>query len=223
GVCGNPQTKEIRVVECADCEVPVVCPTNIAVTATPELIQVNETTTFTATADLNGNSPTFNWTVSAGEIVSGQGTNAIVVRATEGLGGQSITATGTLGNIDPSCQNTASATVQVGETPVAKVVDEYGKLKPNDEKARLDTFAVELQNNPNARGLIIAYGTGRNPARNAQARIAFALRYLTQTRGIDAGRIDTVDGGASSAERTQLYVVPAGATAPTPTPTPTPQ
>ncbi len=45
---------------------------------------------------------TYNWSVSAGTITSGQGTSTITVDTT-GLGGQSVTATVSIGGADPSC------------------------------------------------------------------------------------------------------------------------
>ena len=54
--------------------------------------------------------PTYTWSVTAGKITSGQGTTKITVD-TSNLGGQSITATVTVGGYDPRCINTASCTV----------------------------------------------------------------------------------------------------------------
>ena len=62
-----------------------------------------------------GDSVTYNWTVSAGVIESGQGTKSIKVRTDENMEGQSVTATVEIGNLPPgpACQNTASETAPV--------------------------------------------------------------------------------------------------------------
>ena len=101
----------------------------------------------------------------------------------------------------------------------ASKFDEYGNIRFNDEKARLDNYAIQLQNDPNARGAIIAYGGRRGRRGEAQARANRARDYLVNTRGIDAGRIDTIDGGYRDELTVELWVVPAGATAPTASPT----
>jgi hypothetical protein len=43
-----------------------------------------------------------------------------------------------------------------------------------------------------------------------------AKDYLVNTRGIDAGRIVIIDGGCRAEVTVDLFVCPAGATAPTP-------
>ncbi|MDQ2921342.1 MAG: hypothetical protein M3R52_07010, partial [Acidobacteriota bacterium] len=48
----------------------------------------------------------------------------------------------------------------------------------------------------------------------AQARADRAKDYLVNTRGIDAGRLTTVDGGCRSDLAVELWVVPTGATPP---------
>jgi hypothetical protein len=155
---------------------------------------------------------TYNWSVSAGTITSGQGTPTITVD-TANLAGQSITATLSVGGADPACSGTtASCTTAVKPPkPVASQFDEYGNIKFNDEKARLDNYAIQLQNNPGSTGTIIAYGSYEG---EGQARADRAKNYLVNTRGIDAGRITTIDGGCRSALAVQLWVVPTGADAP---------
>ncbi|MEO7094691.1 MAG: hypothetical protein ABI175_15645 [Polyangiales bacterium] len=58
--------------------------------------------------------PTFRWTVTAGKIVSGQGTSSIVVDST-GLSGASVVAKVELGGLASQCATTGtSVTVLVG-------------------------------------------------------------------------------------------------------------
>src|SRR5258705_10595666 len=102
---------------------------------------------------------TYNWSVSAGTISGGQGTSSITVD-TAGLGGQTVTATVELGGLDPSCSRTASCTTSVkAPNPPAVKFAEHGNIKFNDEKARLDNYAIQLQNHPDSQGYIIAYGS----------------------------------------------------------------
>ena len=196
----------VTVAECTDCKPP--CPT-VSVSCPSE---VDQGSAITFSSSLSGNANvTYNWSVSAGTITSGQGTSSITVD-TAGLAGQTVTATVELGGLDPVCSRTASCSTSV--KPLAAVptkFDEYGNIRFNDEKARLDNYAIQLQNQPGAQGYIIAYGTC---AGEAQARADRAKNYLVNTRGIDAGRIVTIDGGCRADLTVELWVVPTGATPP---------
>ena len=123
-----------------------------------------------------------------------------------------MTATVELGGLDPACSRTASCSTSVrAPNPPARKFDEYGNIKFNDEKARLDNFAIELQNQPGEQGYIIAYGSC---AGEAQARADRAKDYLVNTRQIDAARLVAIDGGCRSELAVELWVVPTGATPP---------
>lgn len=201
-------TVTVAVCECA----PPPCPT-VSVSC-PADVQQGSPITFNASVtggppDL---APTYNWSVSAGTISSGQGTSSITVD-TAGIGGQTVTATVELGGVAPECSRTASCStsviVPVEVTPTR--FDEYGDIRFNDEKARLDNYAIQLQNQAGAQGYIIAYGTCEG---QGQARADRAKNYLVNTRGIEAGRITTIDGGCRADLAVELWIVPTGATPP---------
>jgi hypothetical protein len=199
----------VTVAECR-CEVP--CPV-VAVSCTDA---VDQGAPITFSASVTGGSAsataTYNWSVSAGTITSGQGTPTITVD-TAGLGGQTVTATVEVGGYPPACGRTASCSTQVRPPPVIEPTkfDEYGNIRFNDEKARLDNYAIQLQNSPGAEGYIIAYGTC---AGEGQARADRAKNYLVNTRGIQATRIVTIDGGCRADLTVQLWIVPTGANKP---------
>ncbi|HET6891376.1 MAG TPA: hypothetical protein VFH31_09760 [Pyrinomonadaceae bacterium] len=200
----------VTVTECPCAPPP--CP-NISVSC-PSDVEEGQPITFTAsvTGGPAGLTPTYNWSVSAGTISSGQGTSSITVDTT-GAGGQTVTATVEVGGIDPACSKTASCSTGVKPKPVVTPIkfDEYGDIRFNDEKARLDNYAIQLQNQPGATATIIAYGTC---AGEGQARADRAKNYLVNTRGIEASRITAIDGGCRSDLKVELWIVPEGATAP---------
>jgi hypothetical protein len=118
-----------------------------------------------------------------------------------------------VGGLDPSCPRTASASTPIKpKPPLARKFDEYGNIRFNDEKARLDNFAIQLQNEPTAQGYIIGYGSCDA---EGQTRANRAKDYLVNTRGIDGGRLMVVDGGCLPELLVQLWVAPQGAMAPT--------
>ena len=196
----------VTVANCTGCVAP--CPT-VSVSC-PSSVDPGSAITFSSSLSSSAN-VTYNWSVSAGTISSGQGTSSITVDST-GLGGQTVTATVEVGGLDPACSRTASCSTSITTpAPIPTKFDEYGNIKFNDEKARLDNYAIQLQNQPGAQGYIIAYGSC---AGEAQARADRAKDYLVNTRGIDAGRIVTMDGGCRSDLSVELWIVPSGATPP---------
>jgi hypothetical protein len=189
-----------------------VCP-NVTINC-PDVQQAGTPVTFTASVSggTPGISPVYNWVVSAGQIISGQGTPTITVD-TAGLAGQPITATVEVAGYQLDCR--ASCQASVPAPPDSKKFDEIGEVARDDEKARFDVFAIELQNSPGAQGYIIGYGGSRRFGTGRQ-RAERARDYIVGTRGIDAGRIVVLDGGARTTGSTQLWIVPAGATPPRP-------
>ena len=170
--------------------------------------------TFTANVTPGTYDPTYNWTVSAGTIESGQGTPSIVVRTTSDMAGSSVTATVNIGGAPAGCDCTVtgSETAGVEQAPQPILIDEFGAMSNDDIRGRLDLFFAELSNNPNNQGYIINYGT---PAQVA-ARERLIRNHITFRR-FDASRITLVNGGDTGAgPTTKLYRVPPGATNPTP-------
>ena len=160
---------------------------------------------------------TYNWTVSAGTISSGQGTSLIEVDTT-GIGGYSVTATVETGGYEPRCQTSRSATAIVQKLLSARKFDEYGAVALEDQKARLDNFAIELQNDPMTQAYVIVYGGRRSARGTAVARIKTVNTYLMTTRGVDSNRIVAIDGGYREEPTTELWIVPDGAVQPTASP-----
>jgi hypothetical protein len=102
--------------------------------------------------------------------------------------------------------------------------DTFGDGNCEDEMARLDNFAIQLQNEPSAKGLIVFYGgqhfRGRLPKRGeAAARAARLKPYLVERRGVPADQVIVMDGGYDQEWRVVLWIVPQGASLPTPNPT----
>ena len=108
-------------------------------------------------------------------------------------------------------------------SPIQKF-DEFGDIKCEDEMARLDNFAIQLQHEPQAKGVIIFYGgkTFREklPRRgDAAARAARLKPYLVNRRGIPAAQVIVIDGGYAEEWRVELWIIPSGASLPAAQPT----
>lgn len=163
--------------------------------------------------------PTYNWTVSAGTIESGQGTSSIDVSTAELTESGFITATVDIGGFDRECNTAESCTSNVIKKAEARKLDEYGALEAKDENERLDNFVIELQNDPTTQGYIIAYGGRTSRATDVQKAADKAKNYMVSKRNADPSRLATVNGGLREQPATELWIVPFGAEPPVPTPT----
>jgi hypothetical protein len=169
----------------------------------------------TFTANVSGGTPgvtsTYRWTVTGGTITSGQGTTSITVD-TGDLAGQPVTAKVEVLGYNLDC--TATCTAQIPARPRPRTFDEIGDVPFDDEKARLDIFAVQLQNEPDARGYVVVYPGSKSRPGAAQRRADRAKDYLTNSRGLEPSRIVTLVGPPREGLTIQLWVVPAGADPP---------
>jgi hypothetical protein len=112
-----------------------------------------------------------------------------------------------------------AASVQAA-SPISKF-DEFGDINCEDEMARLDNFAIQLQNTPSAKGYMIFYGgrrfRGRLPRLGEAAARAGRLKpYLVNRRGIPAEQVVVINGGYQESFNVELWIVPAGAEPPQP-------
>ena len=90
--------------------------------------------------------------------------------------------------------------------------DEYGRICWDNEKARLDNFAIQLLNdNSSTLGHIIVYDGKRACREEAIARALRAKKYLVEYRKVPANRIVWRWGGYQHELMTTLVIHPAGA------------
>lgn len=177
----------------------------------------------TYTADVSGGdpgvTPTFNWTVSAGSISSGQGTSTIKVE-TVGAGGQTITATVDVGGYSRECATSDSCTISVTKksVPAAKF-GEYTTADLSANKAQLDKWVLALQQDPTAQGYLIAYGGRASQPEDAQKAADNATDYTINVRKMDGARTLSGVGGYREQPTVELWIAPAGGTPPMATPT----
>jgi hypothetical protein len=188
--------------------IEIACPTNVA---------LGQPVTFTS--HLSGGIPAntsavYNWTVSAGTIISGQGTDTIKVDTTN-LGGQSVTATLSVGGYNLDCAASCSIVTPL-PAPTNRKFDEFPDISRNDEKARLDNYMIELQNDPGATAYVIVYPGRTGKHGIVQQHAARIVDYLVNSRGLDKSRITTLVGPTRDQLNVELWVAPAGATPPNP-------
>lgn len=205
---------------------PSPCSISVNLSA-PSSVAEGEIITYTADVSYKGSlSLNYNWTVSpaSAKILSGSGTPTITVDST-GLGNQRITATLVVddGSGDAMCRQVTQASTLIPPAPSreepAREFDVCCNCTFDDQKARLDNLAVELQNDPSTTAYIIAYAGRGSRAGEANRLGARALDYLTSQRGMDKSRIVVLNGGYREQDCVELWIVPRGATPPQPRPT----
>lgn len=101
----------------------------------------------------------------------------------------------------------------------ARLFDSYPDIRFNDEKARLDNFAIAIREEPGSRGYVVVYGQRACAPGEAKGRANRARRYLVNTRRMEADRVVTVTPGYRDGLSVELYLVPLGSTLPPLTPT----
>ncbi len=214
GFCGQTKTETVTVKEC-DCVPKCACPTTFDISG-GGVVNPGEPMNFTA--NVSGGSTgdiTYNWTVSAGTITSGQGTASISVDTT-GLAGQNVAATVTIAGdgLCANCEKQKTETGSVQPKPVPRQFDEFGNLPDDEVKARIQNLYVELGSNPNSQGYIINYGTDKEVAKR-EKQITKAITFLK----LDPSRVTIVRGGANAmgaGVNTKVWIVPPGADNPQP-------
>lgn len=101
------------------------------------------------------------------------------------------------------------------EAQEARKFDDFGDIQSSDLKARLDNFAIQLNNEPAAKGFIVTYRSRRDLPGLSNRLAIRSKDYLVNTRGLAVDRIATVDGGEADCLAQEFWIVPPG-TAPKP-------
>jgi hypothetical protein len=213
GICGKTETRTIEVTQC-DCippERPCVCPTTFDIDGPTGVTNPGETMTFTATvAGGTATDITYNWTVSAGTIESGQGTPTITVRVPADLFNSNITATVDIGGtgLCTQCERQRSETAPTAGRPGVSPFDTFGRLQNDEVRGRLDNFFVALRNDPSASGYIRIDGPDRE-----FNRLRTLILNHARLRRFPTDRITIEQGDTTATEPfTRLYVIPANRT-----------
>jgi hypothetical protein len=188
--------------------IEIVCPTYIA---TGEPLTFSSRYNGGVPANVN---PKYNWTVSAGTIMSGQGTDTIRVDTT-GLAGQTVRASLSMGGYNLDCSADCAISFPLPKASSRKF-DEFPDITRNDEKARLDNFGIELQNDPTATAYVVVYPGRTSKRGEVQHHASRVVDYLVNSRGLDQRRIVTLVGPARDQLYVELWLTPQGATPPNP-------
>jgi len=84
---------------------------------------------------------------------------------------------------------------------------------PDATKAMLDGIALRMNQERDSKAVVVGYSDAGENQSLAMRRANNVKTYLTRTKGIDAGRIET-RAGTGGAKKAEIWIVPAGATMP---------
>src|ERR1051325_825280 len=85
---------------------------------------------------------------------------------------------------------------QQQQRAAARLIDSFDdRILLTDLRARLDNFAIELQNAPDAKGFVGVYAARHKCPGWAVRRAYACLDYLANVRGFGAQRVSTINGG----------------------------
>ena len=159
----------------------------------------------------------YEWTISAGTIVSDPNSSSITIDHT-GIGSGDIDVRVTAVVNAPNCppqRREASCKIPVIIPAECFVFDAYRDIRFNDEKARLDNFAIWLLSEPSWTGYYVSYSGStcygdlfNDPIRDFRAKRS--RNYLTETRQLDPSRLLNlaVDGTMNDPYGVILWICP---------------
>jgi outer membrane protein OmpA-like peptidoglycan-associated protein len=194
-------------------------PPTVYCSANPATVRVGESSTITCTAT----SPmerqvTLHFSSPVGQLTPRM--NRVTLDTT-GLqpGPVAITTTAT---DEGGLSATASTTVTVEAAPAVPAATKIAELgfKPNSSyvnnqaKAILDDVALRLQREPSTTVLLVGSAAQTENAQLGAQRATNAGTYLSKTKGIDAGRIQSNPATQQNGNKVEVWIVPAGAPAP---------
>ena len=108
-----------------------------------------------------------------------------------------------------------SSKEETSELPeVARMIDCYKAKSMDEEGGRLDNLIRQLQSSLRSIGYIIRYKGTKTTATKFKGRGYSIKTYVFDIKGFDRFRVKFITGGARSKDSTELWVVPAGASAP---------
>lgn len=193
----------------------------VRVDSLPYVPKTNGSIEFKAAVSVNDSKvqPVFDWKVSQGKIVRGQGTDTIAVDLPADASGEVIAKVDLSGY---SLECPVESTTAISKTAIGVShfkFDEFGNIHNGDAKARLDALTITLQNDPNLQVHVVIYGGRFGSSSEVSRRQIFIRDYLIESRGIAGERIILVNGGYRNELSGELWLSLKGTNAPLLTPT----
>jgi hypothetical protein len=92
----------------------------------------------------------------------------------------------------------------------SRKIDEFGDLNAESLTVAIDTFSIELANNPTAKGYVIIYRDEKMPYGQPIRSGTKIKKYLTLHRGVSSERFEVINAGLLGERKTEIWIVPGG-------------
>lgn len=195
GICSLAQNNEIS-----------PCPT-ITVTGPSGLVEPGDNVIFTVSVD-SSQKLEYEWTVSNGEISSGQNSPVITVSTTQDMNGTNITASVQIKGLPENCSNINLEVAVIDYMcRLPLTIENYEKLSFKEEKVRLANVADEFRKNPDSVIYFIYYYPGNTDFKALEKRLSNVKIFLIEEQKIPSEKIVFVAGGHHG-YNTIIYLVP---------------
>jgi hypothetical protein len=184
------------------------CP-RLEITGPSGYVAPGDIATYTAKIDSAGRDLElrYQWSISAGQITSGQGTPVITVR--QPITG--VVATVEITGLPKGCPNMTSETAIIDPPDQPELLERFsGRIRAKD-KARYNELYDRLAADPNARGVIFFGGTVPQIKANKKMIMSSFVTRLFR----DVPRVTFIDTESQN-EMTEFWFVPLGADEPKP-------
>ena len=204
---------------------PPMNPPTASCSANPTSVQIGEAVNLTVQASSPDGRPlTYRWTATGGSIV---GSGAAVRLDTTGASAGTITARAEVADdrgLGASCSVNITAAAPPPPPPPPQVVlldtCQFAQNSPRVDnvcKAKLDSIALRLQNEPDAALTIVGFAAGneQNAQQLSQTRADNVRAYLSVDKGLAQGRLNSRTGAAGTgapSRKAEMHLVPRGAT-----------
>lgn len=181
------------------------CP-EISTSGPSGIVYPGDPVIFTATVEPSGKDLKYEWSISAGEIIEGQGTTVIRVGIPKKGDVINVTATIQIAGLPAGCPNTMSETASTTICYVPEILDEFRGPITVKHKIRVENAEIRLRNDHEFKLVIVLY---YKSARQREIDKRAILKYLNP---LVRGRVVFVNGpDRGDGPRVKLWLVPAGA------------
>ncbi len=173
------------------------------------------------TVNVSGSNLTYNWSISAGTIESGQGTTTIKVNTT-GLAGQSVTATVELGGLPLKCASVSSSTSSIDAAPETELhlSGNYNTTRAFATEAEL--FAGDIMSGnyilESPKAVVFLYPGKTAAALTAIRNMTAILKAAFAKKGLKAPMYSIITAGKRAQTAYEMWIVPEGGKMPEATP-----
>ncbi len=156
----------------------------------------------------------YNWKVTVGKIIKGQGTSVIEVQVPD-YWSDNLMAEVEIEGFPEGCSNKYVEMAVIVDSPKPYLIERFSSQATRIDKAQLDNLISELQNNPSATAYIIEYFARNTPQKVINQKIRKIWNYLINVKKQDKEKFKILISSLDE-NMTVFWIIPNGAEFPKP-------